>query len=103
MNIESLIAELLPIAESLFSLIDKIKTDAPDAWASVSQEYVQAAQAWSDAKLAAITAPVPLAESIAPAAAFVDETAPGGTVDPHTLTTAQQVAAGLPPANYTKP
>lgn len=101
MNVSDLIAELLPIAESLFSLIDKIKTDAPDAWASVSQEYVQATQAWSNSKLVAPPAPSP--ESLAGSIEPQDPTpsVPTPVAGAHTLTTAQQVAAGLPPANYT--
>lgn len=103
MNVSDLIAELLPIAESLFSLIDKIKTDAPDAWASVSQEYVQAAQAWKNAKPAA--SPEPLQASIAqqpqPPASEPEASQPSLEPTPHTMTTAQQVAAGIAPANYT--
>lgn len=102
LSVSGLIAELLPIAESLFALIDKIKTDAPDAWASVSAEYVQAAQAWKDAKLAAT--PEPLHASIAPQpepSTSEPETPPQQpTAAPHTLTTAEQVAAGIAPANY---
>jgi len=99
MNISDVIAELLPIAESLFSLIDKIKTQAPDAWASVSSEYTQAAQAWENAKLSVEQTPAPTANPTpAPDKIPTPDAAPSG----HGLTTAEQVAAGLPPANYTR-
>lgn len=99
MNAGELIAELLPIAESLFVLIEKIKTDAPDAWAAVGDEYKQAEQAWrasrtppTHADTVAVAAPPGTTEPVAIA------TSP----EPHTLSTAEQTAAGLPPANYTK-
>lgn len=109
MNVTDLIAELLPIAESLFVLIDKIKTDAPDAWASVGQEYVAAVQAWKDAKTlvpptdtASVPTFTPEPPTVSPP---LDATIPTGatvTTQPiHTLTTAEQTALGLPPAHYT--
>lgn len=101
MNVADLVAELLPIAESLFVLIDKIKTDAPDAWASVGQEYVAAVGAWKDAK--ALVPPTDTASvtTFTPEPTIENPSNSLSAPEPHTLTTVEQIALGLPPANYT--
>lgn len=49
-NVAAVLAELLPIASNLFTVIEKIRADSPDAWAYAEQNYADAVAAWQATK-----------------------------------------------------
>lgn len=104
MDTVALVAELVPIAESLITLISKIKAQTPDAWPETSAAFAAAEKAWAEARaklppaesVSATPAPPP-AESLTTA---TPETVPEPIAPVGGLSSAQQIAAGLPPAHY---
>lgn len=74
-DVAAIVAELLPVATELVTVIEKIRAQSPDAWAAVSAQYGDAVAAWDAAKNA--TPPAP-AVAIAQAAQEIvaDELAP---------------------------
>lgn len=110
----AIVADLLPIAESLFGVIDKIRTQAPDAWEAVSAEYVAAVSKW-DAVKSSMQIPEVRAQGLPPQlppdagahATANEELANRLEDESHTppspvgLSSAQQAERGMPLAHYT--
>lgn len=89
MNIAELIPELIALSDGLLKLISKLTGEAATAIDTIEG------------------AAAPLAQSIGSAVSTVEQTAKVAAetvkTEAHAMSAAQQVAAGIPPANYTPP
>lgn len=80
-DVATLVGELLPLATSLVSIIEKIRTDSPDAWAQVTAQYGDAVKAWQEAKPGIVPAPDPQAIATATSEIVEDIVEPADPVE----------------------